>query len=123
MNDFNRNAKDLKGLFKIPTETKFEANLYQRICNTAKNQFDSTNGECYLHGLVFTEAEQIGNWISRTNGRYKTKPMPKTCEGMMDLNKNKVTFNFLKSLEIIHINNETMLAHPSTHEFWEEEEI
>ena len=35
--------------------------------------------------------------------------------------QNKVSFNFLKSLEIAHINNETMLLHPSAHEFWEEE--
>ena len=41
----------------------------------------------------------------------------------MDLNKNKVSYNFLKSMEIIHINNETVLLHPSAHEFWEEDEI
>ena len=49
--------------------------------------------------------------------------MPKTCEGMMDVNKEKVCFNFLKSLEIANINKETMLLHPCTHEFWEENEI
>ena len=77
----------------------------------------------FLHGIAFTEDKQIGNWISRTNGRYKTKQIPTTLDGMMDINKNKVTFNFLKSLEIQNINNETMLVHPSTHEFWEDEEI
>ena len=46
---------------------------------------------------MFTEDEQIGNWVSRTNGRYKSKQMPKTCEGMM--------------------------LHPSAHEFWEVGEI
>ena len=72
---------------------------------------------------MFTEDEQIGNWVSRANGRYKLKPMPKTVEGMMDINKEKVCFNFLKSLEIANINNETLLLHPSAHEFWDEEEI
>ena len=49
--------------------------------------------------------------------------MPKTCEGIMDVNKEKVCFNFLKSLEISNINKETMLLHPCVHEFWEEDEI
>ena len=71
MDEFDGNTKELKGFFEIPTETNFEANLHQQICNTAKNQFESTGGECYLHGLVFTEDEQIDNWISSTNGRYK----------------------------------------------------
>ena len=123
MDEFKSNSKDLKGLFKIPVENKFEINLHQQVCNTSKNQYDNSNGECFLHGLVFTEDEQIGNWVSRTNGRYKLKPMPKTVEGMMDINKEKVCFNFLKSLEIANINNETLLLHPSAHEFWEEEEI
>ena len=123
MDEFNGNSKDLKGLFKVPKEMSFEANLHQQICNTAKNQYESTGGENFLHGIIFTEDEQIGNWISRTNGRYKTKPIPTTLDGMMDVNTNKVTFNFLKSLEIQHINNETLLVHPSTHEFWEDEEI
>ena len=108
MDEFDGNSKDLKGLFKIPTENNFEVNLHQQVCNTSKNQYESTNGECYLHGIVFKKDEQIGNWVSRTNGRYKSKQMPKTCEGMMDLNKNKISFNFLKSLEIVNINNETM---------------
>ena len=123
MDEFNGNSKDLRGLFKIPTENKFEVNLHQQVCNTSKNQFESTLGECCLFGLSFTEDEQIGSWISRTNGRYKSKPMPKTCEGMMDVNKEKVCFNFPKSLEIANINKETMLLHPCTHEFWEEDEI
>ena len=42
---------------------------------------------------------------------------------MMDINKEKVCFNFLKSLEIANINNETLLLHPIAHKFWEEEEI
>ena len=71
MDEFAGNTKELKGLFKIPTETNFEANLHQQICNTAKNQFESTGGEYYLHGLVFAGDEQIGNWISRTNGSYR----------------------------------------------------
>ena len=34
---------------------------------------------------------------------------------MVDLNKNKISFNFLKSLEIVNINNKN--------EFWEDDEI
>ena len=41
----------------------------------------------------------------------------------MDVNKNGVQFNFLKNLEIIHINNEVEQLHPSTQEFWEREHI
>ena len=95
MDEFNGNSNDLRGLFKIPTENKFEVNLHQQVCNTSKNQFESTN-ECYLFGLSFTEDEQIGTWISRTNGKYKSRPMPKTCKGMMDVNKHKVCVNFLR---------------------------
>ena len=42
---------------------------------------------------------------------------------MMDVNKNRVQFNFLKNLEIVHINNEVEQLHHSTHEFWEEDQI
>ena len=42
---------------------------------------------------------------------------------MMDANKNKVQFNFLKNLDIKNINMEVEQLHPSTHEFWEEEHI
>ena len=76
-----------------------------------------------MFGLQFSEDEQIGNWISRTNGRYKAKEIPKTSHGMMDANKNKVQFNFLKNLDIKNINMEVEQLHPSTHEFWEEEHI
>ena len=71
-----------------------------------------------LFGLQFTEDEQIGNWISRTNGRYKAKEIPKTSHGIMDINKEKVQFNFLKYLEISNINMEVEQLHPCTHEFW-----
>ena len=71
MDEFDGNTKDLKGLFKVPKEMSFEALLHQQICNTAKNQSESTGGEIFLHGIIFTEDEQIGNWISRTNSRYK----------------------------------------------------
>ena len=46
MDEFNGNSKDLKGLFKIPVENKYEVNLHQQVWNTSKNQFDNTNGEC-----------------------------------------------------------------------------
>ena len=41
--------------------------------------------------------------------------MPKTCLGKMDRNKNKVSFNFPKSLEIASINKEADLLHPCAH--------
>ena len=97
--------------------------LHQQIYNTSKNQYELATGDITLFGLQFTEVEQIGNWISRTNGRYKAKEIPKTSHGMMDVNKNGVQFNFLKNLEINNINNEVGQLHPSTHEFWEVEHI
>ena len=63
------------------------------------------------------------NWVLRSNGNYKLKQIPKTVQGMMDVNRNKISFNFLKSLDIAAINNETDLLHPHTHEFWENGEI
>ena len=41
----------------------------------------------------------------------------------MNVNRTKKTFNFLKSLEIASINNETDMLHPGTHMFWDNEEI
>ena len=41
----------------------------------------------------------------------------------MDINKEKVQFNFLKYLEISHINMEVEQLHPCTHEFWEEDNV
>ena len=123
MMEFDGSSKDLRGLFKIPKENVVIGSLHQQICNTAKNQFDLEQRAIALFGLQFTEDEQIGNWISRTNGRFKTKEIPKSCHGMMELNKNKVQFNFLKNLEIKNINMEVDQLHTSTHEFWEEENI
>ena len=97
--------------------------LHQQICNTSKNQFDLEPRDIALFGLQFTEDEQIGNWISRTNGRYKAKTIPTTINGMMDVNRQKVQFNFLKNLEISNINMEVDQLHPCTHEFWEEDHI
>ena len=31
MDEFNGNSKDLKGLFKIPVENKYEVNLHQQV--------------------------------------------------------------------------------------------
>ena len=42
---------------------------------------------------------------------------------MMDVNKEKVQFNFLKILEIGNINMEVDQLHPCTHEFWEEDHV
>ena len=41
----------------------------------------------------------------------------------MDINRSKVQFNFLKNLEISTINMEVDQLHPSTHEFWEEDNV
>ena len=43
--------------------------------------------------------------------------MPKTVQGMMDVNWNKVSFNFLKSLDIAAINNETKALDRKAHMF------
>ena len=71
MDEFDGNSKDLIGLIRIPQENKFAGNLQQQICNSSKNQFDATNGECTLFILSFTDDEQIGNWASRWNLRKK----------------------------------------------------
>ena len=42
---------------------------------------------------------------------------------MMDVNTNRVQFNFLKNLTINNINMEVEQPHPSTHEFWEDEHV
>ena len=112
----------MRGLFTIPKENNFEGNIHQHVCNTSKNQYNSTNGEIALFGLSFTEDEQIGKWVSRSNERFKQSQMPKTVHGMMDVNNSGVQFNFLKSLEITNINEETLLLHPSVSEFCEQEE-
>ena len=41
----------------------------------------------------------------------------------MNVNRPEKTFNFLKSLEIASINNETDMLHPGTHMFWDNKEI
>ena len=123
MMEFDGSSKDLRGLFRTPKEFLAFGSLHQQICNTSKNQFDLEPRDIALFGLQFTEDEQIGNWISRTNGRYKAKDIPKTSHGMMDINRQKVQFNFLKSLEINNINMEVEQLHPCTHEFWEEDNV
>ena len=49
--------------------------------------------------------------------------MPMHVEGFMQSNESKKQFNFLKSLDIANINTEVENVHPSTHEFWEREDI
>ena len=49
--------------------------------------------------------------------------MPMHVEGFMQINESKKQFNFLKSLDIANINAEVENVHPSTHEFWEREDI
>ena len=41
---------------------------------------------------------------------------------MLNVNLTEKSFNFLKSLDIVAINNEIELLHPTTHDFWEDEE-
>ena len=123
MKEFDGSSKDLRGLFRTPKEFLGFGSLHQQICNTAKNQYDLETREIALFGLQYTEDEQIGNWISRTNGRYKAREIPKSSHGMMDINRNKVQFSFLKNLEISNINMEVDQLHPSTHEFWEEDNV
>ena len=72
----------------------------------AKNQYDLETREITLFGLQYTEDEQIGNWISRTNRRYKAREIPKSSHGMFDINRSKIQLNFLKNLEISNINME-----------------
>jgi hypothetical protein len=108
MMEFDGSSKDLKGLFRMPKEFLSMGSLHQQICNTSKNQFDLEPRDIALFGLQFTEDEQIGNWISRTNGRYKAKTVPTTINGMMDVNKQKVQFNFLKNLEISKVLNSSV---------------
>ena len=123
MDEYTGSVKELRGLFKIPKTNNPTGNLHQQICNTAKKQFDETNGDCSLYGLDFNADEQISNWIHRANGKYRKLQFPKTIEGMMNINRMKKSFNFLKSLDIASINNDIELLHPCTHEFWEDEKV
>ena len=122
MDEYTGSVKELRGLFKISKTNIQTGSLHQQICNTAQKQFGETNGDCSLFGLDFTKDEHITNWIHRANGTYKKVQFPKTLEGMLSVNSMKKSFNFLKSLDIAAINNEIELLHPSTHEFWEDEE-
>ena len=92
MDEFKGSVKEFQGLFKIPKEniSPVSANtLHQQICITAKDQFESTNCECNLFGLDFTKDEQIANWISRTQGNYRTIQLPNTAEGFMNVIQTK----------------------------------
>ena len=42
--EFTDSVKELKGLFKVPKSNTPAESLHQQICNTAKRQFDKTNG-------------------------------------------------------------------------------
>ena len=120
MDKFKWSVKEFHGLFKIRKENTLlvSANtLYQQICITATDQFESINCECNLFGLDFTKDEQISNWKSRTQGNYRTTQLFNTAEGFRDVNRTKKTFNFLKSWETASINNETDMLHPGTHKF------
>ena len=51
MDEFKSSVKELRGLFTIPKANVPTGNLHQQICNTAKMQFDQTNGDCSLFGF------------------------------------------------------------------------
>ena len=125
MDEFKGSVKEFRGLFKISRENIALVSLntlHQQICLTARDCFESTQGECNLFGLEFTKDEQISNWLSRVDN-YKQIQLPSTAEGFMNVNNIQRTFNFLKSIDIASINNETDLLHPGAHMFWDDEEI
>ena len=64
MDEFIGSVKELRGLFKIPKSMFKLKNLHQQICNTAKRQFEETNGDCCL-------------WFCNSQ---------KTIEGMLSIN-------------------------------------
>ena len=41
----------------------------------------------------------------------------------MNLNDTQAQFNFLRALDISNINAEILSFHPSTHKFWEDENM
>ena len=61
--------------------------------------------------------------INCTEKTYRRLGMPLHVEGFMQLNDSKKQFNFLTSLDIANINEQVESIHPSTHEFWEREDI
>jgi len=73
--------------------------------------------------LNFTNDEQISVWVNRTKETHRSLGMAMRVEGFMQINESKKQFNFLKSLDIANINAEVENVHPSTHEFWEREDI
>ena len=100
-----------------------DSNLQQIICSTAKEWFEKSEGRLNLFGLNFTNDEQISFWVNRTEETYERLFMRMHVEGFMQLNDSKKQFNFLRSLDIANINKEVENLHPSTHEFWEREDI
>ena len=87
MDEFKGSVKEFRGLFKIPRENIALVSLntlHQQICLTARDCFESTQGECNLFGLEFTKDEQISNWLSRVDN-YKQIQLPSTAEGFMNV--------------------------------------
>ena len=50
LDEFTGSVKEFKGLFKIPKTNVPAGSSHQHICNTSKNQFDLTYGDCSLFG-------------------------------------------------------------------------
>ena len=123
MDEFAGSATELRGLFRVHTSTAVDSNLQQIICSTAKEWFEKTGGQLNLFGLEFSQDEQINSWVNRTEQTHRSMRMPLHVEGFMQINDTKKQFNFLKSLDIANINAEVDNLHPSTHEFWEREDI
>ena len=117
--------KQYQALFKVPKENIPNRNLHQQTCNTAK-----TNSMLQMVNVAFSASRllmmRMHKLVIRCQDQMEDTKLDQcqnTCSGMMDLNKNKVSFNFLKSVEVKSINNEIGLLHPSAHELWQEEEI
>ena len=66
MDEYVGTATELRGLFQIPETNAINENLQQPICSTTKEWFEKSGGELNLFGLVFTQDEQISNWVNRT---------------------------------------------------------
>ena len=123
MDEYVGTALEMKGLFKTHDSNAALENIQQMVCGTAKEWFEKHEDEISLFGLQFTKDEQLSFWHSRTEETWRKKTMPLMIEGYIKLNDNKTQFNFLRSLDIENINREFVNLHPSTHEFWEDENI
>ena len=71
MDEYKGSVSELRVLFKISKTNIQNSSLHQQISNIVQKQFEETNGDCGLFGLIFTKDEQIKNCIHRTDATYK----------------------------------------------------